>query len=473
MNRKSFPVSLKAVHAIIGVSIMLLFPHLPFTLPKVTPVGMEILGIFIGTLYLWTTVDPVWASLLSIFMVGVSSYAPMGQVLQSAFGAPVVVQMFFLMIVMNCLVHNRLTAYIGRFFLTLKINNGRPWVFSAMLMFGSMLMSAFIGPFSPIFLFWPVLYDIFQDIGMKKGDKYPTIMVILVAFGAMLGFPVPPYSGNSLALLNNFSTITENMGNKVVVNNASYMFLAILHAVIALVVIILFCKFVLRPDVSKLKNLDVEKLKKNPLPPLNNNQKFMAVTFILYILSMLLPSILPKTGFIGFLSQNSYGIAIGYTAVLACVNLNKGDSTPVLPFGKVMSNFAWPTFFLCTSAILLGNVLTNESTGISAFLNVIFRTDFPEYVLRNLLSHAHGNYGNLNKPVQQSGNRHAASAGYCYLLFNLWHESGSFGSLINYLRTVQRRHYACCFSVCSNASRKQGLAGAKIRLPVRIYFCTD
>ncbi len=253
---------------------------------------------------------------------------------------------------------------------------------------------------------------------MKKGDKYPTIMVILVAFGAMLGFPVPPYSGNSLALLNNFSTITENMGNKVVVNNASYMFLAILHAVIALVVIILFCKFVLRPDVSKLKNLDVEKLKKNPLPPLNNNQKFMAVTFILYILSMLLPSILPKTGFIGFLSQNSYGIAIGYTAVLACVNLNKGDSTPVLPsmllpsilpktgfigflsqnsygiaigytavlacvnlnkgdstpvlpFGKVMSNFAWPTFFLCTSAILLGNVLTNESTGISAFLNVI------------------------------------------------------------------------------------------------------
>ena len=36
-----------------------------------------------------------------------------------------------------------------------------------------------------------------------------------------------------------------------------------------------------------------------------------------------------------------------------------------------MSNFAWPTFFLCISAILLGNVLTNESTGISAFLNVI------------------------------------------------------------------------------------------------------
>ncbi|MGI5946607.1 MAG: citrate transporter [Lachnospiraceae bacterium] len=283
MSRNAFPVSSKAIHAVVGIAIMLLFPHLPIALPHVTQVGMEILGIFVGTLYLWTTVDPIWASLLSIFMVGVSSYAPMPQVLQSAFDAPVVVQMFFL----------------------------------------------------------------------------------------MLGFPVPPYSGNSLALLNNFSTITENMGNKVVVNNAAYMFLAILHALTAMVVIILFCKYVLRPDVSKLKDLDVEKLKKNPLPPLNNNQKFMAITFVIYILSMLLPSILPKTGFIGFLSKNSTGIALGYAALLACVNLNKDSSTPVLPFGKVMANFAWATFFLCTSAILLGNVLTNESTGISAFLNAI------------------------------------------------------------------------------------------------------
>ena len=174
MNRKSFPVSAKTIHAIIGVAIMLLFPRLPIALPHVTPVGMEILGIFIGTLYLWTTVDPIWASLLSIFMVGVSSYAPMPQVLQSAFGAPVVVQMFFLMIVMNCLVHNHLTAYIGRFFLTLKINNGRPWVFSAMLMFGSMLMAAFIGAFSPIFLFWPVLYDIFELILWEVDCKHDT-----------------------------------------------------------------------------------------------------------------------------------------------------------------------------------------------------------------------------------------------------------------------------------------------------------
>ena len=44
MNRKSFPVSAKTIHAIIGVAIMLLFPRLPIALPHVTPVGMEFLS---------------------------------------------------------------------------------------------------------------------------------------------------------------------------------------------------------------------------------------------------------------------------------------------------------------------------------------------------------------------------------------------------------------------------------------------
>ena len=33
------------------------------------------------------------------------------------------------------------------------------------------------------------------------------------------------------------------------------------------------------------------------------------------------------------------------------------------------TNVAWSSFFLCTSAILIGSVLTAENTGISGFLN--------------------------------------------------------------------------------------------------------
>ena len=193
-------------------------------------------------------------------------------------------------------------------------------------------MAAFVGPFSPIFLFWPVLYDIFQEIGIKKGEKYPTIMLILVAIATLLGFPVPPYSGNSLALIGNYAGITENMGNKVMINSAAYLAVALIYSFVSIAVIVLFCKYVLRPDVSKLKNLDVDMLKKNPLPPLNGNQKFMAISFVIYIMAMLLPSIFPKLGIMQFLSANNYGIALGYTALLCCVSLDRKKHEPVLPF---------------------------------------------------------------------------------------------------------------------------------------------
>jgi len=376
MRTQSKPVSSRAIHSVIGVAIMILFRFLPISLPQVTPVGMEIIGIFLGTLYLWTTADPVWSSLWSIFMVGISSFAPMPAVLKDAFGNPVVVQMLFLMAAMNALVHNKLTAYIGRFFLTLKISNGRPWVFTAMIMFGAMLMAAFVGPFSPIFLFWPILYDIFQEIGMKRGEKYPTIMIILVAIGTLAGFPVPPYSSNGLALISNYAAITENMGHKVVINNAAYLALAMIYGVIVILTVVLFCKLVLRPDVSRLKNLDIDMLRKNPLPPLNANQKFMAGSFVAFIACMLLPSIFPKLSAMQFISQNSYGIALGYCAILGCINIDKNSSEPVAPFGKIMNGFAWGTFLLCAAAILLGSVLTNESTGIAAFLNVILTPVF-------------------------------------------------------------------------------------------------
>ena len=79
------------LHCLIGIAIMLLFRLLPINMPNITPVGKQIFGIFIGTLYLWTTVDPVWSSILCIFMIGTSGYAPMGAVLNTAFGNPTVV----------------------------------------------------------------------------------------------------------------------------------------------------------------------------------------------------------------------------------------------------------------------------------------------------------------------------------------------------------------------------------------------
>ena len=125
------------VHSIVGLAIMIGFRFLPLNLPEVTPVGMQVIGIFIGTLYLWTFVDPAWASLMAVAMLGFSDYASMSAVITAAFGAPVTQQVFFLMILSGSLVYYKITLYIGRFFLTRKFTNGKPWLLVAVICVGA------------------------------------------------------------------------------------------------------------------------------------------------------------------------------------------------------------------------------------------------------------------------------------------------------------------------------------------------
>lgn len=125
-----------SIHSLIGVGIMLLFRYLPISLPEVTPVGMEVMGIFLGTLYLWTFADPIWGSLISIGMLGFSHYSNMNDILSQAFGAPVTVQVLFMLIMSGGLAYYKISAYMGRFFLTRKFTNGKPWLFLGVLCIG-------------------------------------------------------------------------------------------------------------------------------------------------------------------------------------------------------------------------------------------------------------------------------------------------------------------------------------------------
>ncbi|MDE6260606.1 MAG: citrate transporter [Oscillospiraceae bacterium] len=367
--------SITMIHSLIGIAIMLLFRFLPISLPQVTPTGMEVLGIFLGTLYLWTTVDPMWSSILCIAAIGLSSYAPMAGVLATAFGNPVVVQVLFMMILTGALVEEKVTLYIGRWILTRKIAEGRPWVFTFAVCVGCYVMSIVMAaPMGPILLFWPIMYGVFQQLGISRDEKYAKLSIILVVLASLYGFPVPPYASNGLALLSNYRGIAAASGSNVVLNDAMYFICTFLLGLIMIAVTILFCKFVLRPDVSKLKDLKVADLNRNPLPPMNTLQKVLSIAFCVYVLAMLLPSWLPNAPGMAFLSANSLGLCLIFVAVLAAVHIS---GEPVIKIGKVITTqVSWPTYFLVTAAILIGSVLTSENTGISAFLNVILTPMF-------------------------------------------------------------------------------------------------
>ncbi len=368
------------IHYAIGLAIMFAFRFIPVgVLPNVTPVGLQVLGIFIGTLYLWTTVDPLTSSLISFCMLGLSDYAPAAKIIGEAFGNPVVVQMFFLMVFIAGLTNRGLTVYIARWLMTRKFVERKPWVFTFVMLYGSFLMSAFINAFAPILLFWPVLYGVFAEVGFTKEDKYPKVMLIAIVIAALIGFPVPPYMSNGLALLGNFRGLLEKFPvlaamPGVMISNATYFLITFTLGTILVLATVLIMKFVFRPDVKPLESVTIEMLNKNPLPPMNQAQKIYGVFLGIFIFVMLMPSLLPTLPVLSFLNANSLLMGTVLVTLLCTIKTEDG---PVLRLGEVMGkDFAWPTYYLCLVAILIGSVLTHESTGITPFLNTILTPIF-------------------------------------------------------------------------------------------------
>lgn len=353
----------KTIHAAIGFLIMIAFSFIPAPAP-LTQVGMQIIGIFIGTLYLWSTVDILWSSIFCVVMIGMSEYDSMPHVLQLAFGNVVAVQCLFIFIFVGAMVNEGITDHIGRWFLTRKISEGKPWVFTLMICLGCFVISAFVNPFTPIILFWPVVYGIFKQIGYTAKDKYPKLLVILIVLSSLAGFPVPPYMSNGLALLSNFRNISDNQYTIV---DGMYFISTMVLGLLFIVMSILICKYVFRPDIGNLKNVSIEKINEHPLTPLDTRQKVLGWMFVLFSLVMLLPSWFPTLPVLDFLHVNSIGVATLFVGVLAGIFI-KGK--PIMQMGPaIQKGVPWGTEFLIIAALLIGTVLTNEKTGLSAFLS--------------------------------------------------------------------------------------------------------
>ena len=57
--------------SLIGVAIMLFFGYLP-PIGTITPLGMKVLGIFLGAIWCFSTVGCFWPALLSLILFGTS-----------------------------------------------------------------------------------------------------------------------------------------------------------------------------------------------------------------------------------------------------------------------------------------------------------------------------------------------------------------------------------------------------------------
>ena len=356
------------IHVAIGVFMMFLFGRLFEPTYPLTEVGMQIMGVFLGVIWLWCFVGFLWPSLLSLVAFGLTDFAGFAQVMTMSFGNNVAVLLLFSMILFGSPQHVGATRYITRFFLTRKVFNNRPIVFAFVFFFATYALSVAVNVTPSLILMWTVLYGVLNELGYKKGERFTSLMLIGTFLGSISGQASLPFTGSTLAILSVFNTAAETA-----MPVPQYMLLGFIYTVVGLVSYCVFMKLLLKPEeLQKVAHVNTEMFERDPLPPMSKLQKANFYGMLSFVFLMLLPWFLPSdfvlTGLLNGLGAT--GVAILLTGIMCVIQV---EGKPVLDFEAVAPKaINWNVFVMVAAAMAIASALTNPATGVIDMMIIVF-----------------------------------------------------------------------------------------------------
>lgn len=350
------------VHSCICLLIMFGFGQLPPVEP-LTPLGMNLVGIFIGVLYGWICIEIVWPSLVGLLALMLIGGMKPKALLNNSFGDPVVQMMFFIFVFCATISHYGLSKFISLWFITRRFVNGRPWLFTLTFL-GSIFILGGLTSASPAAIIgWSILYGVCEVCGYKKGDGYPTMMVFGIVYAAQVGMSIIPFKQVPLTVFSAYETMSG-----VGIDYAKYMIIAILVCAMSAMLFVAMGRFIFKPDMDRLKNLDVSRLDTEGALVLNKVQKVILFFLFLLVALLLAPNFLPADFFLTrFLkSIGNTGIVIFLVALMAAIKI---DGKPLLRF-KVMvdSGVTWGIVLLLAFVQPLSGAMARPESGVTPFL---------------------------------------------------------------------------------------------------------
>lgn len=350
------------VHTIICLVIMFGVGQLS-PIEPLTPLGMNLIGIFLGVLYGWIFIDIIWpsiAGLLALMLVG--GMKP-GMLLNKSFGDPIVVMMFFIFVFCATINYYGLSKFISLWFITRKAVAGKPWLFTYTFLASIMLLGGLTSASPAAVIGWSILYGVCEVCGYKKGDGYPTMMVFGIVYAAQVGMAIIPFKQAALTVMSAYETMSGTH-----IDYAKYMIIAIVACALCSLLFLLIGKYIFRPDVSKLADLDASKLDKDQSLSLSGVQKSVLGFLFALVALLLIPAFLPADlAVVKFLkSIGNTGICMFLVGIMCFIKVN---GKPLLRFKAMVDDgVAWGIIFILAMVQPLSGAMANPASGITPFL---------------------------------------------------------------------------------------------------------
>lgn len=351
---------LPLIHCIITVALMILVGLIPPIAP-ITPYGMKIIGILVGIVYGMSTVDVLWTALCAIIAMGLAA-GNIPQVVGSALGSPLVWGIIMVLIILYAMQTEKVTDFFANWIISRKVLQGRPWLFSFAILVGISIL-AMVSPIATMLLFWNIIYSACDHVGLDRGSPWGQCMIFGSCFAAGSGILYLPVIANGMVVANMYLGI---MGEPI--NAVKYVATMVPLVFLGIVIYILLCKFVLRIDVSALKNLDDSIVDKESLK-VNARQKMVMISVVVMVAILLAGSVLPKEWAITGLIKNMDLFGLGVIVVLLFAMV-KIDGRPIIRIQEAASKgIIWSMVVMTALIAPLGSALTSPDAGITTLIN--------------------------------------------------------------------------------------------------------
>lgn len=366
--QKAIPIAKRNIDILYFVHIVVFF-GITFCFGRIEPIepltlfGMNTIGVFLGVIYAWIFIDIIWPSMIGLLALMLLDVIPTQVLLNKGFGSPTVIMMMFIFVFSATLDKHGLSKFISLWFISRKCVAHSPWVLTFVILLAIAILGGLTSATPAAIIGWSLLYGIFNICGYSKKEGYPVMMMIGAVYAAQLGMSLIPFKSLPLVSISAYETLSG-----VSIDYAIYMLISFVSCLLCLLFFIFLGKYMFRPDLSKLENIDINSLIKKEDMHLNGIQRILLFFLAALILFMMAPSFLPQHLVISIFFEKigNTGICILLVAVLCAIRI---EGKTVLPFkAMVHDGVAWPLIFILAFTLPLAGPLADPKSGITAFM---------------------------------------------------------------------------------------------------------
>lgn len=340
--------SKKIIGFLIGCFFLFFFPYLGIPL-ALSADAMIMIGIFLGAIILWLTVDVGWPSLLILFSLTQLSDVSIGMVMSNSLGNNTIAFLIFSCILTYSLSTTGLLRRIALWFVNLKIAKQSPWAFAAMYFVSILIIGSFISPTVLFVLYFALAKEIYNINQMQPGDDYARMLMIGTAIMTSISCAMTPIAHTfPLMAIGFYESATGEA-----INWLQYMAIGLPAglASAALTFGLLYWGF-----RNKISNFSVETMSHNT--KITHNEIVSAIVFLIVVAMWLVSGLFPN--FMPILKTWTTTIPPIFGIVFLCM-------CGILNFNDAMKNgVPWTSIILCASTLAVGKWLTADSLGITS-----------------------------------------------------------------------------------------------------------